>query len=73
MSDTDKPADKPAGKARATVAPRRTVQADGRNHGPGAEVTLPKAEIDRLRRLGYLLDPKAVDIEATGATISTEA
>lgn len=54
-----------AGKAadlrllQAIVARGRTVQdLDGKKRVAGEEVSLPKADIDRLRARGFLVDPK---------------
>ena len=66
-------AEKATTRFRATVAARRTVNVDGKLHGPGAEIQLPKAEVERLRKLGYLVDPKAAELAAPeGASVSTE-
>ena len=48
--------------ARATVARGRTVTVDGNDFGPGAEITLPVAEIDQLRRSGHLVTPGVVEL-----------
>lgn len=44
---------------KAVVAPGRTVKVDGKNVGPGGDVTLPADEVEWLRKGGYLLDPAA--------------
>jgi hypothetical protein len=41
----------------ATVAPRRTVETPQGRFGPGKEVRLPAAEVERLRAGGFLLVP----------------
>jgi hypothetical protein len=47
-------------------------------YGPGSEVTLPLSEINRLRELGFLVDPKKTykthrDIARAQSSIATEA
>lgn len=51
-------AEKPA---RATVARGRTVTIDGKNFGPGEEVSLPADEIKQLRASGHLATPGVVE------------
>lgn len=51
-------AEKPA---RATVARGRTVTVDGKNFGPGEEVSLPADEIKQLRISGHLTTPGVVE------------
>lgn len=42
------------------VARGRTVQDERGNHQPGQKVTGTKAAIERLRRLGFLVDPNRI-------------
>ena len=51
---------KSGGTVVATVAARRSVEVDGKRHGPGSKVTLAVEEVDKLVRAGYLVNPKAV-------------
>lgn len=51
---------------KAKVAPRRTVKFEGKYRGPGCEVSLPKDEVQQLRKLGYLVDPDAPAPPPTG-------
>ena len=37
-----------------------------REVGPGEEVELPRAEVKRLRNLGFLVDPDAVEVTIEG-------
>lgn len=50
----------PAQLVRATVARGRTVVGpDGVSHAAGDEVELPAADVERLRSVGFLVDPSA--------------
>lgn len=42
---------------RGTVAKGRSVDDGKAKYGPGTEVVLPVSEIERLRKLGYLITP----------------
>lgn len=59
-------------EATAKVAPRRTVDVDGRHYGPGQEVTLSLAEIKALQAKGFLLEEKPTK-EADGVSIEQDA
>lgn len=48
-----------AATVQVTVAPRRTVQVDDVTYGPNKTLSLERGEADRLRKLGFLLDPNA--------------
>lgn len=60
---------------KAVVAPRRSVDVDGKLFGPGATVTLPLGEALDLLKQGFLVDPDAdkAAVEAEGASIDTGA
>ncbi|WP_317201479.1 hypothetical protein [Janthinobacterium sp.] len=44
---------------KAIVAPRRTVRSEGKDHGPGAEVTLSAEDAEHLRAIGFIVNPAA--------------
>ena len=72
MAADDKAIERPGSGLQAVVAPRRTVQIDGKLHGPGMLVRLSKPDVTRLRALGYLVDPKAETPPADGPSIATD-
>jgi len=62
MAGPSKPTERePAARlVAATVARGRSVlDLEGNRHAAGAEVKLPEGEVQRLRELGFLVDPKA--------------
>jgi hypothetical protein len=49
------------------VAPGRTVVGnDGKSVGPGAKVWVLDTDVERLTRLGYLVDPEAKPMKRRG-------
>jgi hypothetical protein len=76
MSSEQKPeaGGKPAPRLiAATVARGRTVfDLDGKRFSAGEEVSLPQADINRLRARGFLIDPKKPPIQlADGPTFGS--
>lgn len=74
MSDLQTPVAKAAAKlVAATVARGRTVcDLDGKKFVAGEEVSLPPAEVARLRARGFLVDPKKPPIQlADGPTFGS--
>ncbi|WP_434715507.1 hypothetical protein [Paraburkholderia sp. A3RO-2L] len=50
------------GASRATVARGRTITIDGKQVGPGEEVSLPASEIAQLRKAGFLTTPGEAEL-----------
>lgn len=72
--DGEAAADRSAAAVQAIVAPRRTVQHEGRLYGPGEPLLLPESEVGRLRARGFLVDPSAPEVPVgNGPTFSPSA
>ena len=54
--------DKKVETAQGEVARGRTVVIKGKSFGPGEKISLESEEINRLRELGFLVDPNAPEI-----------
>lgn len=58
--------DKKPALVEATVAHGRTLQIGAEQKGAGEKVNLDADEVRRLRKLGFLVDPKAKEEPARG-------
>ncbi|QCO13998.1 hypothetical protein D3869_01430 [Azospirillum brasilense] len=57
--ETEALSQQPEQLGRGTVAKGRSIDDGKAKYGPGTEVEMPVTEIQRLRKLGYLITPGA--------------
>lgn len=73
MATSKTPADETASTGDYVVAPGRTVQIDGKDHGPGSSVTLDKAEGDYLQGRGFFIaEDGSVSVSTSGPSVNQE-